>query len=236
MRKPAKRLPIEEKVRVVLAVLGGEMTASEAARRQGVSVQAVLTWRDKFLDAGRRPSMTRSPGPGKSAGSAEERQLKLENNQLKLALAEAAVPLRIWQKGAEYAEAVPSQTSRPRARQRVCRSRGSPAWRAFRGAATAAGSLGCATASRAGRRQGRGGVGEVCRGVAGVGASQDRRADARGWPPHPTHRLPQRALIAEERDIGSHPRPEGFYDQVRSANVSSPGRHTANSVVCHIGS
>ena len=113
MRKPAKRLPIEEKVRVVLAVLGGEMTASEAARRQGVSVQAVLTWRDKFLDAGRRPSMTRSPGPGKSAGSADERRLKLENNQLKLALAAATVPLRIWQKGAEYVEAVPSQTSRP---------------------------------------------------------------------------------------------------------------------------
>jgi len=35
VRKPAKRLPIEEKVRVVLAVLGGEMSASEAARRHG---------------------------------------------------------------------------------------------------------------------------------------------------------------------------------------------------------
>jgi hypothetical protein len=33
--QPAKRLPIEEKVRVVLAVLGGEMSASEAARRHG---------------------------------------------------------------------------------------------------------------------------------------------------------------------------------------------------------
>jgi transposase len=52
VRKPAKRLPIEEKVRVVLAVLGGEMSASEAARRHGVSVLAMLSWRNRFLDAG----------------------------------------------------------------------------------------------------------------------------------------------------------------------------------------
>ena len=113
MRKPAKRLPIEEKVRVVLAVLSGEMSASEAARRHGVSVQAVYHWRDKFLDSGRRSLDDKVPGPGKNAGSAEERRLKLENNQLKLALAEATVQVRIWQKGAERVEAVPSQTSRP---------------------------------------------------------------------------------------------------------------------------
>jgi transposase len=113
VRKPAKRLPIEEKVRVVLAVLGGEMTASEAARRHGVSVQAVLSWRNKFLDAGKESLADKISGPGKSAGSADERRLKLENNQLKLALAEATVQLRIWQKGAEHIPEVPSQTSRP---------------------------------------------------------------------------------------------------------------------------
>jgi len=74
VRKPAKRLPIEEKVRVVLAVLGGEMTASEAARRHGVSVQAVLTWRNKFLDAGKESLADKIPGPGKSAGSVDERR------------------------------------------------------------------------------------------------------------------------------------------------------------------
>jgi transposase len=39
--------------------------------------------------------------------------LKAENEQLKLALAEATVQLRIWQKGAEHIDQVPSQTSRP---------------------------------------------------------------------------------------------------------------------------
>jgi hypothetical protein len=46
-------------------------------------------------------------------GSAVERRLRLENGQLKLALAEATVQLRVWQKGAEYVEEVPSKTSRP---------------------------------------------------------------------------------------------------------------------------
>jgi transposase-like protein len=35
MRKPAVRLPVEEKQRVVLSVLAGEMTATEVASRYG---------------------------------------------------------------------------------------------------------------------------------------------------------------------------------------------------------
>jgi len=114
VRRPAKRLPIEEKVRVVLAVLGGEMSASEAARRHGVSVPAVLSWRNRFLDAGRQSLADRVPGgPSRNGGSGEERRLRLENGQLKMALAEATVQLRMWQKGAEYTDQVPSATSKP---------------------------------------------------------------------------------------------------------------------------
>jgi transposase len=114
VRKPAKRLPIEEKVRVMLAVLGGEMSASEAARRHGVSVPAVLSWRNRLLDAGRQSLADRVPGgPSRNGGSAEERRLRLENGQLKMALAEATVQLWMWQKGAEYTDQVPSATSKP---------------------------------------------------------------------------------------------------------------------------
>ena len=42
-----------------------------------------------------------------------ERRLRAECEQLKLALAEATVQLRIWRKGAEYTEQAPSPTSRP---------------------------------------------------------------------------------------------------------------------------
>jgi transposase len=37
----------------------------------------------------------------------------MENEQLKLALAEATVQLRIWQGGAALADQVPSPTSKP---------------------------------------------------------------------------------------------------------------------------
>jgi len=59
---------------------GAETSASEAARRHGVSAQAACRLRDRFLDAGRRSLDDKVPGPGKNAGSAEERPLKLENN------------------------------------------------------------------------------------------------------------------------------------------------------------
>jgi transposase len=69
VRKPAVRVPVEEKVRVVLALLVGEMTASEAARRHGVSTNAVVRWRGKFLDAGRRALEDKISGPGKDNGN-----------------------------------------------------------------------------------------------------------------------------------------------------------------------
>jgi transposase len=74
MPKPAVRLPVEEKVQVVVAVLAGEMTAVEAARRHGVSGHAVQVCRAKFLDAGRRVLEDRISGPGKGAGTPEERR------------------------------------------------------------------------------------------------------------------------------------------------------------------
>jgi hypothetical protein len=46
-------------------------------------------------------------------GTVAERRLRSENEQLKLALAEQMVQLRLWQKGAEHIEDVPSVTSKP---------------------------------------------------------------------------------------------------------------------------
>jgi transposase len=113
VRKPAVRLPVEEKQRVVLAVLAGELTAAEAARRHGVSTNAVLSWRAKFLDAGKRALEEKISGPDRGTCTPEERRLRVEANQLKLALAEATVQLRIWEKGAGYVHHVPSPTSKP---------------------------------------------------------------------------------------------------------------------------
>ena len=103
-------LPIEDKVRVVLSVLAGEMSVAEAARRHGVTNTTVARWRDQFVAAGRAGLEEKLPGP--LGISVTERRLRAEAEQLKLALAEATVQLRIWQKGAELADQIPSETSR----------------------------------------------------------------------------------------------------------------------------
>jgi transposase len=111
--KGQPQLPIEDKVRVVLAVLAGELTVAEAARRYGVSGPAVAKWRDRFIESGKAGLANGVPGPAGQAGSQTERRLRAEAELLKLALAEATVQLRIWQHGAEYVDRIPSPTSRP---------------------------------------------------------------------------------------------------------------------------
>ena len=112
-RSRRTKIPIEDKVRVVLSVLAGEMTGSEAARRYGVSVTSVAKWKQAFLAGGMAGLDEKISGSPGGAGSPEQRRLRQENEQLKLALAEATVQLRIWQHGAALIDQVPSQTSKP---------------------------------------------------------------------------------------------------------------------------
>ena len=67
--------PMEQKTRIVLSILAGEITVAEAARQYKVS-----------------------------------EQLEREVEELKAALGEATVELRVWKKSAEYL--APSRTSR----------------------------------------------------------------------------------------------------------------------------
>lgn len=53
------------------------------------------------------------PGKAGSRGILSERRQRVEIQELKLALGEATVLLRIWPKGSEYVDLVPSPTSRP---------------------------------------------------------------------------------------------------------------------------
>jgi len=45
-------IPAQDKVRVVLSVLAGEVTVAEAARRSKVSETAVGNWKRQFLESG----------------------------------------------------------------------------------------------------------------------------------------------------------------------------------------
>ncbi len=104
MVKPSMRSP-ERKLQVVLSVLRGEVSVAEAARRCGVAEQTVHNWKNAFLEAGRAGLA----GPQRRRSS-REAELEVENEELKAALGEAHVQLRVWQKGAEFLP--PSRTSR----------------------------------------------------------------------------------------------------------------------------
>ena len=96
MAKASKKSP-EEKLRVVLSVLRGELSVAAAGRRAGVSEQTVHNWKKAFLEGGRDRLVL-----GARRRSAREAELEAECEELKAALGEAHVQLRVWQKGAEY--------------------------------------------------------------------------------------------------------------------------------------
>ena len=92
---------------LVIAVVSGEMSVVEAARRLKVSSSSFGNWKRQFLEGGKAGLASGGPvGP-----SQRERALAEENEELKTALGEAHVELRVWKKSAEH-RLGPSRTSR----------------------------------------------------------------------------------------------------------------------------
>jgi transposase len=100
--------PVEQKLRIVLSVLAGEVTVAEAARRNKTSETSVAKWKAQFLESGRAGLIAGSSAAGRVSG--REAQLEREVEDLKAALGEAHVELRVWKRSAEYL--APSKTSR----------------------------------------------------------------------------------------------------------------------------
>ncbi len=99
-------IPADKKQRIVLAVLAGELTIAEAARKEKVSEQSIGRWKADFLEAGKAALVA-----GRSGPSSREEQLEAEVAELTQALGEAAVEIRVWKKSAE-GRLGPSRTSR----------------------------------------------------------------------------------------------------------------------------
>ena len=128
-RRGHSQLPVEERMRVVLAVLSGELTIAEAARRHGTTGKTVGEWRDRFLEAGQAGLENMMPGPTGRNGNSTERRQRAEIEQpwpaprvdaIEALAAKYAADwpawghrLRIWRLGAEHVHEVPSKTSRP---------------------------------------------------------------------------------------------------------------------------
>lgn len=89
---------VEDKFRLVLSVISGELTIAEAARRGKASEQSISRWKQQFLESGKAGLVEgRPPGPND-----REQRLLEEVEELKAALGEAHVELRVWKRSAEH--------------------------------------------------------------------------------------------------------------------------------------
>ena len=89
---------VEDKYRLVLAVISGELSIAEAARRGKASEQSISTWKRQFLEGGKAGLAANGP----LQPNQRERALADENEELKAALGEAHVELRVWKRSAEH--------------------------------------------------------------------------------------------------------------------------------------
>ena len=84
-------IPAAEKVRLVLDLLSGRITLTNAAHQAGVSPQAVALWRRQFIEAGQRGLQ---PATRQTEAARRERELLGQIKGLKAALGEAHLALR----------------------------------------------------------------------------------------------------------------------------------------------
>ena len=90
-------ISVEDKFRLVLSVVSGEMSVAEAARRGKASEQSISNWKRQFLEGGKQGIA----GGGRPGSSPQLQRLEAELEDLKAALGEAHVELRVWKKSAE---------------------------------------------------------------------------------------------------------------------------------------
>ena len=90
-----KRFTAEEKIRIVLEGLRGQIPISEVCRREGLSAAAYYKWSKDFLDAGKN-GLTLSIRC--DATTDEVRQLKDENDSLKKAVADLMLDIIRYKK------------------------------------------------------------------------------------------------------------------------------------------
>jgi len=85
-RATRRRFTAEEKIRIVLEGLRGEISVSELSRREGISPSVYYRWSKAFLEAGKN-GLTRDTL--RDATSEQVRRLRDENDNLKRGLAES---------------------------------------------------------------------------------------------------------------------------------------------------
>lgn len=94
-RKPIRSA--DEKLSAVMAVMRGEMTQVEIARRLELSQTTISKWLKQFTEAGLE-GLSRGDN-ARAPSSKREVELEAQIDELTSALGEAYVELRVWRKG-----------------------------------------------------------------------------------------------------------------------------------------
>lgn len=94
-RKTRRQYGVEEKIRIVLDGLRGEMSIAELCRREGLAKSMYYKWSKEFLEAGKQ----RLAGDlVREASSDEVKGLRKEARDLKEVVAEQTLELRLLKK------------------------------------------------------------------------------------------------------------------------------------------
>ena len=94
-RKTRKKYSAEDKIRIVIEGLRGELNVAELCRKEGISQSLYYKWSKEFLKAGK----ARLAGDTKrEADGTEVKEMKRENEQMKLLIAELSLKNRILKK------------------------------------------------------------------------------------------------------------------------------------------
>jgi transposase len=87
-RKTRKKYSAEDKIRIVIEGLRGDMTVAELCRKEGISQSLYYKWSKEFLEAGKQRLAGNTT---RQADSSEVQDMRQESEQMKLLIAELSL-------------------------------------------------------------------------------------------------------------------------------------------------
>jgi transposase len=106
-RKTRRKFTAEEKIRIVLDGLRGEESITDLCRKEGIHPTMYYKWSKSFLEAGKRQL---NGDTIREASSSEVKELRGENDELKMLIAEVVLRNRVLKKTLEGSEYVSIDT------------------------------------------------------------------------------------------------------------------------------
>ena len=100
-RQTRRKFTAEEKIRIVLEGLRGEASITDLCRKEGIYPTMYYKWSKAFLEAGKRQL---NGDTIREAGSDEVKELRTENDSLKMLVAELTLRNRTLKKTSQGLE------------------------------------------------------------------------------------------------------------------------------------